>query len=125
MSIWTSGSVLLPSDTEILVTIKYLLTSFTGDTKFPAHHGHFLTIEKPGHKPETFIHSITPFSGHSESSSKYLNHRGVSANAPENSLAAIELAIKEGADWVELDVHERIMIQLASFIGKQTTRPEQ
>ena len=33
-------------------------------------------------------------------------HRGASADAPENSLAAIELAINEGADWVEIDVQE-------------------
>jgi len=33
-------------------------------------------------------------------------HRGASADAPENTLAAIELAIKEGADWVEIDVQE-------------------
>ncbi len=33
-------------------------------------------------------------------------HRGASAIAPENTLAAIELAIQEGADWVEIDVQE-------------------
>lgn len=33
-------------------------------------------------------------------------HRGASADAPENSLAAIELAIAQGSDWVEIDVHE-------------------
>jgi len=33
-------------------------------------------------------------------------HRGASADAPENTLAAMELAITEGADWVELDVQE-------------------
>jgi glycerophosphoryl diester phosphodiesterase len=33
-------------------------------------------------------------------------HRGASADAPENTLAALELAIKEGADWVEIDVQE-------------------
>ncbi len=33
-------------------------------------------------------------------------HRGASAGAPENTLAAFELAINEGADWVELDVQE-------------------
>jgi glycerophosphoryl diester phosphodiesterase len=35
-------------------------------------------------------------------------HRGASADAPENSLAAIELAINEGADWVEIDVQETL-----------------
>ncbi len=32
-------------------------------------------------------------------------HRGASAAAPENTLAAFELAIAQGADGVELDVH--------------------
>jgi glycerophosphoryl diester phosphodiesterase len=33
-------------------------------------------------------------------------HRGASAAAPENTLAAIELAIDNEADWVEIDVQE-------------------
>jgi glycerophosphoryl diester phosphodiesterase len=33
-------------------------------------------------------------------------HRGASAAAPENTLAAIQLAIDSGADWVEIDVQE-------------------
>lgn len=33
-------------------------------------------------------------------------HRGASASAPENTLAAIRLAIEEGADWAEIDVQE-------------------
>ena len=32
-------------------------------------------------------------------------HRGASAAAPENTLAAFELAIRQGADGIELDVH--------------------
>lgn len=35
-----------------------------------------------------------------------LAHRGASAAAPENTLAAIERAIAEGADWVEIDVQQ-------------------
>lgn len=31
-------------------------------------------------------------------------HRGASAAAPENTIAAFELALEMGADWVELDV---------------------
>jgi glycerophosphoryl diester phosphodiesterase len=37
---------------------------------------------------------------------KIIAHRGASADAPENTLAAIELAIDQGADWVEIDVQE-------------------
>ena len=33
-------------------------------------------------------------------------HRGASAGAPENTMAAFELAIEERADWIELDVQE-------------------
>ncbi len=33
-------------------------------------------------------------------------HRGSSINAPENTLAAIELAIAEGADYIEIDVRQ-------------------
>jgi glycerophosphoryl diester phosphodiesterase len=33
-------------------------------------------------------------------------HRGASAVAPENTLAAMEQAIREGTDWVEIDVQE-------------------
>ena len=35
-------------------------------------------------------------------------HRGASGAAPENSLAAIERAIDDGADWIEIDVQETI-----------------
>ena len=33
-------------------------------------------------------------------------HRGSSVAAPENTLAAVERAITDGADWVEIDVQE-------------------
>ncbi len=35
-------------------------------------------------------------------------HRGASAAAPENTLAAVERAIRDGADWVEIDVQETL-----------------
>lgn len=35
-------------------------------------------------------------------------HRGASACAPENTLAAFELAVQQGADWLELDVHKTL-----------------
>ncbi len=38
-------------------------------------------------------------------SQKIFGHRGASAYAPENTLEAFELAAKQGADGVELDVH--------------------
>ncbi len=33
-------------------------------------------------------------------------HRGASASAPENTMAAVREAIEAGADWVEIDVQE-------------------
>jgi len=39
-------------------------------------------------------------------STEIIAHRGASADAPENTLAAIEEAIRQGADWVEIDVQE-------------------
>ena len=35
-------------------------------------------------------------------------HRGASAWAPENTLAAVERAIVDGADFVEIDVQETV-----------------
>ena len=45
MAIGASGPIFQPTDTEILVTIKYLVTSLSGDTKLPTHDWHFLIIE--------------------------------------------------------------------------------
>ena len=50
--------------------------------------------------------SITMDNFDLEDHSKSIAHRGASAHAPENTLAAMELAIKDGADWVEIDVQE-------------------
>ena len=36
---------------------------------------------------------------------KILGHRGASAYAPENTMPAFEMALEQGADGVELDVH--------------------
>jgi glycerophosphoryl diester phosphodiesterase len=41
-----------------------------------------------------------------EDHTEIMAHRGASAAAPENTLAAVERAIADGADWVEIDVQE-------------------
>jgi len=41
-----------------------------------------------------------------ETPTSIMAHRGASAAAPENTIAAIELAIDSGAQWVEIDVQE-------------------
>ncbi len=33
-------------------------------------------------------------------------HRGASGHAPENTMAAFRLAADQGADWIELDIHQ-------------------
>jgi glycerophosphoryl diester phosphodiesterase len=42
----------------------------------------------------------------SSSDTEIVAHRGASAEAPENTLAAMELAIEQGADWLEIDVQQ-------------------
>ena len=39
-------------------------------------------------------------------------HRGASAQAPENTLAAIALAVEQGAQWIEIDVNRSVDGQL-------------
>ena len=42
-------------------------------------------------------------------------HRGSSASAPENTMAAVRQAIEDGADWVEIDVQETADGQVVLF----------
>jgi len=51
-------------------------------------------------------------------------HRGASADAHENSLAAFRLALEQGADGIELDVHvttdqEVVVFHDAELDGRQ------
>ncbi|MBI3629343.1 MAG: glycerophosphodiester phosphodiesterase [Candidatus Rokubacteria bacterium] len=52
-------------------------------------------------------------------------HRGASAYAPENTLAAFELAVAQGADMLELDVHltadDQPVIIHDDTLGRTTT----
>ena len=41
-----------------------------------------------------------------EDRAQVMAHRGASAQAPENTLAAVEAAIASGAEWVEIDIQE-------------------
>lgn len=42
----------------------------------------------------------------SEDNVAIIAHRGAAGKAPENTVAAVKQAIKDGADWVEIDVQE-------------------
>lgn len=44
-----------------------------------------------------------------------LAHRGASAYAPENTMSAFQLAIDQGADWLEMDVQQTKDGQLVVF----------
>lgn len=41
-----------------------------------------------------------------EDTTVIIAHRGASAAAPENTMAAVKQAVSDGADWVEIDVQE-------------------
>lgn len=43
---------------------------------------------------------------HDDRPAVVIAHRGASADAPENTLAAVAAAIEAGADWVEIDVQQ-------------------
>lgn len=49
---------------------------------------------------------LTAESIQAEDRIKIIAHRGASKVAPENTMAAIQKAIEDGADWVEIDVQE-------------------
>lgn len=49
-------------------------------------------------------------------------HRGASATAPENTLAAFRLAIEQGADWVEIDVQVNAAGQVLVFHDRDFKR---
>lgn len=49
-------------------------------------------------------------------------HRGASDNAPENTMAAFELAVESEADWVEIDVQETNSGEILVFHDKDFMR---
>jgi hypothetical protein len=56
-----------------------------------------------------------------------IGHRGAAGHAPENTLAAIEQAIKLGMDLVEFDVRRSadgalVLFMMRRSIGRQTGR---
>src|SRR5260370_9704767 len=53
-----------------------------------------------------------------------IGHRGASAHAPENTLPSYELALHQGADAIELDVHatkDRALVCLHDRTLERTT----
>lgn len=63
----------------------------------------------------------------SDDEADVIAHRGASGGAPENTLAAFELAYTDGADWIELDVQENaegtVVVMHDSDFMKQALSP--
>jgi len=54
----------------------------------------------------TIVGAVVLYNLRLEDKSQVTAHRGASAAAPENTLAALRQAIEDDADWVEIDVQE-------------------
>lgn len=63
----------------------------------------------------TAVGALTMLSVRLEDQCQITAHRGASAVAPENTLAAVRQAIAEGADWVEIDVQETVDGEVVVF----------
>ena len=85
----------------------YALTTATG---FIIHHPHPLMI-KPYFIPGRFsvmlffgvVFSFCSLCVHAGEAPRFIAHRGASADAPENTMAAFQLAWEQGADGIEAD----------------------
>ena len=61
------------------------------------------------------VGTVTVTSVRMEDNTQITAHRGSSAAAPENTMAAILRAIEDGADWIEIDVQETADGQVVVF----------
>lgn len=54
---------------------------------------------------------------------RFFAHRGAMADAPENTLLAIELAIRSGAKWIEIDIiaHQGRLLVIHDLTLERTT----
>lgn len=64
VAIRRSGPVFQPGQSLVLVSVKQLISGFTGNAELTAKRGHLFAIEQAGNKTKTFIHLITLFPGH-------------------------------------------------------------
>lgn len=73
----------------------------------------------------TTAHSRTPFAPRARDKVAIIGHRGASAYAPENTMAAFRLANELGADGIELDVHltadDRLVVIHDDVLDRTTT----
>lgn len=64
-------------------------------------------VVNPTEKPQATT-SPTPTPTPEDDCVKIIAHRGASGQAPENTMKAIRLAVRQGADLVEVDVHRSL-----------------
>lgn len=66
--------------------------------------------------------------GQTETRPLLIAHRGASAYAPENTLAAFDLAVEQKADLIELDLHmtrDQVLVCLHDYTLERTTNVEE
>src|SRR5690606_25898020 len=66
--------------------------------------------------------------GQTETRPLLIAHRGASAYAPENTLAAFDLAVEQNADLIELDLHmtrDQVLVCLHDYTLERTTNVEE
>src|SRR5690348_4451037 len=65
VAVGTPAAIGQPLNSAFLITIKDLVTSFTGDAKLPAKFRHAFASEPPSHKLQSLIHHRTLLPRHS------------------------------------------------------------
>src|SRR5690348_3063099 len=65
VAVGTPAAIGQPLNSAFLITIKDLVTSFTGDAKLPAKCRHAFASEPPSHKLQSLIHHRTLLPRHS------------------------------------------------------------
>src|ERR1700740_1999143 len=65
VAVGTPAAIGQPLNSAFLITIKDLVTRFTGDAKLPAKFRHAFASEPPSHKLQSLIHHRTLLPRHS------------------------------------------------------------
>jgi len=56
MAVGSSAAIGEPIQATVLVALEDLVAGLARDIELPAHGGHRLAVEEPGHESETLIH---------------------------------------------------------------------
>lgn len=96
----------LGSEREIDLASLVPLQPQDYDFKFPLRRRYVLVVGVAAIAAAAVVGIVSVESITLEDHTLITAHRGASAAAPENTLAAVRRAIEDGADWVEIDVQE-------------------